>query len=248
MANILSGHDGSDKLHLTSGEFSTTIKDSQASPPAVSGVDYDGTNTQATQDAVLRKHILYSGLMTTTVKASIANTYDNQPRGISSDDDGHVIHAGIAADKLYWASGKYTNTLKDSEDVSAVDTVPEGVSWDGTNTPWVGSQGAKMYLQSGKFASVIKDSALVPAGGGKISFDIGWNGTDTLLTGPAAGGTTWFWKISGQFTTTVKTSLEMSAALGAVSRGIETDDYDARVGAAAGGGGVVVQRCIRAGH
>lgn len=70
---------------------------------------------------------------------------------------------GTGDDKLYLQSGQFNSTLKTSLSVGAVDTVPEGISWDGTNTPWVGSTDDKLYLTSGNFTSTIKTSLSVGA-------------------------------------------------------------------------------------
>jgi hypothetical protein len=39
-----------------------------------------------------------------------------------------------------------------------VDNAPNGVSWDGANTPFTGLAGQKLYLQSGQFTSTLKTS------------------------------------------------------------------------------------------
>lgn len=120
--------------------------------------------------------------------------------------------------KLYLQSGQFTSTVKTSEDVSGVDTVPVGITWDGTNTPWAGWTDDKLYLQSGQFTSTIKDSQSVntidlnPDG---ISYDgintpwIGWEDDKLYLQ-------------SGQFSSTLKTS-EYVNAIDGVPRGISWD-------------------------
>ena len=65
---------------------------------------------------------------------------------------------GIEAGKLYLQSGQFSATLKTSLSVGGVDSLPEGISWDGTNTPWVGNADDKLYLQSGQFSSTLKTS------------------------------------------------------------------------------------------
>ena len=86
---------------------------------------------------------------------------------------------GSADDKLYLASGQFETTLKDSQDISGVDTTPNSIEWDGTNSAWTGTQANKMYLQSGKFDAQLKTSfdpsISEPTG-------ISWDGTNTPLS------------------------------------------------------------------
>ena len=53
--------------------------------------------------------------------------------------------------------------IKTSQWVSAIDTVPGGISWDGINTPWIGALDNKLYLTSGQFTSTLKTSEAVGA-------------------------------------------------------------------------------------
>ena len=48
--------------------------------------------------------------------------------------------------KLYLQSGQFTSTIKTSQDVSAVETTPDGISYDDTNTPWSEHTDDKLYL------------------------------------------------------------------------------------------------------
>ncbi len=115
-------------------------------------------------------------------------------------------YAGNEANKLYLQSGQFTSTLKTSEDVTAIDVSPQGISYDLTNTPWAGTQAKKLYLQSGQFTSTLKTSEAV-GGIDDEPFGISWDGTNT----PWAGGE--FDKLhlqSGQFTSTLKTSEDVS--------------------------------------
>lgn len=113
---------------------------------------------------------------------------------------------GQEAQKLYLTSGEFSSTIKTSEDVSAVDTAPTGISYDGTNTPWCGATDDKQYLQSGQFTSTIKTSQsvsavdLTPSG-------ISWDGTNTPWNGFADKK---LYLTSGQFTSTIKTSQSVS--------------------------------------
>jgi hypothetical protein len=114
---------------------------------------------------------------------------------------------GYEGDKLYLQSGQFTSTVKTSLSITAVDTVPLDIDWDGTNTPWIGFTDKKLYLQSGQFTSTIKDSediSGVDTGPGGIS----WDETNTPWCGSQASK---LYLQSGQFTSTVKTSLDVSA-------------------------------------
>ena len=114
---------------------------------------------------------------------------------------------GEQAGKLYLQSSQFTSTIKDSEDVSGVDTVPSGISWDGTNTPWCGNEADKLYLQSGQFTSTIKDSEDV-SGIDVVLMGISWDGTNTPWCG--SGGNAKLYLQSGQFTSTLKTSEDVN--------------------------------------
>ncbi len=115
---------------------------------------------------------------------------------------------GFIDQKLYLQSGQFTSTLKTSQDVSGVDTVPTGICWDGTNSPWSGWTDQKLYLTSGQFTSTIKDSE-------DIAFintqpaDISWDGNHTPWIGDA--GVEKLYLQSAQFTTTLKTSQSVTS-------------------------------------
>ena len=118
---------------------------------------------------------------------------------------------GSTGDKLYLNSGQFSATIRDSQDVSGVDTECGGMEWDGTNTPWYGSSAEKLYLQSGKFSATLKDSESVAAidqGGGN---GISWDGTNTPWSSDntTAAGTKLLLQ-SGQFSATLKTSFDCS--------------------------------------
>ena len=113
---------------------------------------------------------------------------------------------GSTDDKLYLQSGQFTSTLKTSENINAIDTVPTDISWDGTNTPWAGQGDDKLYLQSGQFTSTVKTSEII-SGIDLSPNGISWDGTNTPWSGTSD------WKLylqSGQFTSTLKTSEDIS--------------------------------------
>jgi len=71
----------------------------------------------------------------------------------------NTLIAGDSAQVLLLLSGQFTSTIKDSEDVTSVNTNLNGISFDGTDTYWCGHDIAdKLYRQSGMFTSTIKDS------------------------------------------------------------------------------------------
>ncbi len=125
---------------------------------------------------------------------------------------------GSASKKLYLQSGQFTSTLKTSEDVTARDLTPRGISWDGTNTPWCGSNDVKLYLQSGQFTSTLKTSEDI-SGIDTLPFSNSWDLANTPWIGDQAKK---LYLQSGQFTSTLKTS-ELISAVDATPRGISYD-------------------------
>ena len=115
-----------------------------------------------------------------------------------------------AADKLLLVSGEVTTTIKTSQDVSAVDSSPQGISYNGQNTPWCGSADDKLYLTSGVFSSTLKtsiaNSADLNATGISATSVLGLG--NTLISGNANDK---LWRLSGVFTMTVKSSLSIGA-------------------------------------
>ena len=216
-----------DKLFLQSGQFTSTVKDSEP----VTGVDtdprgisWDGTNTPWTGNYA-NKLYLQSGQFTSTVKTSQSvSGVDTGPNGVSWDGT-NTPWSGSEAAKLYLQSGQFTSTVKTSEDVSGVDTAPNDMSYDGTNTPWIGFSDKKLYLQSGQFTATVKDSQSI-SGVDTTPDGISWDGTNTPWSGGAADK---LYLQSGQFTSTMKTSEDVSGIDSNV-QGIDTDDVNARLG------------------
>jgi hypothetical protein len=115
---------------------------------------------------------------------------------------------GEGDDKFYLQSGNFTSVLKTS--ISAYYADPNGISWDGVNTPFVSPLGGgdKMWLMSGQFTSAVKDSESVIAYTTNV-FGISWDGINTPwsdIDTPAK-----WWVQSGQFTSAVKSSLDASS-------------------------------------
>lgn len=121
---------------------------------------------------------------------------------------------GAEAAKLYLQSGQFTSTLKTSESIGVIESVPAGITYDGTNTPWTGNTDDKLYLTSGQFTSTLKTSVDVNAVDAAPT-GISWDGTNTPLAGFVGQK---LFIMSGQFTTTVKSSVGISA--------VDTEPHD----------------------
>ena len=123
------------------------------------------------------KLYLQSGQFNSTIKTSLdVDSIKPHGAGIEADSLGNTVWSGESgspdfAGKLILQSGQFTSTVKTNRDVSSIDKSAKGVSWDGTNTPWCGSEFDKLYLQSGQFNSTVKASLGVATAPGGISFD-----------------------------------------------------------------------------
>ena len=216
-----------DKLYLQSGEFSATMKDSQATaalnPQAIS---WDGTNTPWTTSTG-DKLWLQSGQFSGTVKQSVSVTLiDNSPEGISWDGT-NTPWAGISSDKHYLQSGQFSVTLKTSRIAAYVTN--RGISFDSPDTPWCeSSTGDKLILQSGQFSATMKTSLDVQGIDSSIT-DIAWDQTDTPWVGTLSDK---LYLQSGQFSGTLKTSLSVTG-VDTDPRGIENTNRLAAAGLSA---------------
>jgi hypothetical protein len=132
---------------------------------------------------------------------------------------------GATDDKLYLQSGQFTSTLKTSEDVSGVEGIPQGMSYNGIDTFWCGSSGAKLYLQSGQFTSTLRTSEDISGIDG-IPLGISYDGTNTPWSGNDGDK---LYLQSGHFTSTLKTSEDVSGIDTSI-RGICTNRFDLRLG------------------
>ena len=155
------------KLWRNSGQFTSTIKDSQdvssfSSPSSTFGISWDGTNSLwchlGSPPGVHGFLMLLSGSFTSTVLASEdVGSIDNLVMGISYDA-GDTPWVGGISDKLYEQSGQFTSTLKKSLDISAIELGVTDISFNGTDTYWCGNTDRKLYLQSGQYTTTMKDS------------------------------------------------------------------------------------------
>jgi hypothetical protein len=215
------------KLYLQSGQFTSTVKDSEAVGSIDSqsyGITFDGTDTPWC-GGFADKLYLQSGQFTSTIKTSEdIGSIDSTIVAVSWDDS-DTPWAGLEAGKLYLQSGQFTSTLKTSEDVSGALVSITGVSWDGNNTPWCGVSDSKLFLQSGQFTSTIKTSETVVSVEPSVQ-GISWNGTDTLFTGSVGDK---LYLSSGQFTSTIKTS-EYVNSIDGKPRDICVSDVSSRIG------------------
>jgi hypothetical protein len=129
---------------------------------------------------------------------------------------------GAEADKLYLQSGQFTSTLKTSQSIGAVNSLPTGAEYEGADQMWSGrgSPGnAELYVTSGQFTSTLKDSQTTSQNTfpGDVSFD----NVNTIWIGNTA--TEKIFIYSGQITSTLKDSQDISG-VDADCQGCTSDD------------------------
>lgn len=226
MANVVwCDVNSTDKLYLQSGEFSSTVKDSVsvASVDALpNGASFDGTNTPWCGNEA-DKLYLQSGKFTGTLKTSLAITAAQGPVGISYDG-ANTPWVDKVGRKLLLQSGQFVSTVKTSQSVTSLldGNFPAGISFDGDHTLF-GRNVAKLFLTSGKFSTVVKDSQSTAVG----VAGIGFTGTNTLWSMNSFLGKKLYLQ-SGEFSSTLKTSLDVSS-LSKIPTDLETDDVSARL-------------------
>ena len=136
-----------DKLYLQSGQFTSTIKDSEDQSGVdnqVRGISWDGTNTPWIGSQA-DKLYLESGQFASTLKGSeTVGGIDTIPKDVSWDGT-NTPWIGDTADKLYLQSGQFTSTTKTSV-APGVATNSLGISWDGTTTPCSQGFSAHKYM------------------------------------------------------------------------------------------------------
>lgn len=130
---------------------------------------------------------------------------------VTGDDTPFCGTTGGVSGLIKLLSGQFSSTIKTSLDVTSKSVQPSGISWDGTNTPWVGSTaGNDLVLQSGQFSSTIKDSEEAPPA------DCRGLSVDQRKDTPYLGDLTPNAKlglISGQFVSTIKTSIDVDTII-----------------------------------
>lgn len=168
------------------------------------------------------KLYLQSGEFTSTIKTSRdVNSIDGYPDGISSDLSNNTLWSGHNDQKLYLMDGQIGN-LTDSVSVSSIDASSQGISCDKNGDYiWVGVEANKLYLQSG-MTSTVKTSLACPGGENGYGCSMDEN-EDTLLMRSQVQDKLYL--LSGEFTSTIKTSLAVTAKDGD-ARGISFDGTD----------------------
>lgn len=149
------------------------------------------------------KNYVLSGQFASTTKTSIQRDVGGGVYHGTSWDGIDSFHTIVTpADKAFRTSGQFTNTVKDS--LPTVLFVPSGISADEDNTPITTTAGgSKLRLFSGKFSTTVKDSETVTSidalssGISRDKFNTPWVGKSDDR----------YYLQSGQFTSTLKTSL-----------------------------------------
>ena len=218
------------KLYLLSGQFSSSLKTSLPIGLTVdhpNGEAWDGVNTILGGEhgggtgTIL---FIFSGQFSATIKDSEDVSSIGFANNVSADLT-NIPWIDVGSLKLFLQSGKVTSTLKTSQDISsqARSSTDDGISFDGTNTPWLASRiatfDAHLFLTSGQFSSTIKDSediSGIESRGTGITFD----GTNTPWAGQIGDATLYL--TSGQFTSTIKTSIELTFGFGTPA-GLDTN-------------------------
>lgn len=198
-----------DKLYLTSGQFTSTIRTSLAFAfsGAATGVSYDASGDTPRFNNPNRKLTVNFGQFSSTIITSQFTSFPVNGTGISFD--GTNTPWCDAFNDLYLTSGQFTSTIKDSLFVGSSFS-PHSISWDGTDTPWCGYTGAstgKLFLQSGQFVSTIKTSQDVSSVD-ETPTGLEWDGTNIVWSGST---TAKLYLQSGGFSSTIKTSQDVSS-------------------------------------
>lgn len=147
-------------------------------------------------EAVVKLKTVFANVFDTVTLSEFAVTNVNT---LWVSDDKNSVR------KLHLQSGQFSSMMKTSQTVFAASV--EGISWNGTNTPWTGISGtAKLLLQSGLFSSVIKTSQTTS---GNVPDGISWDGENTPFV-YSDGVTSKLMLQSGNFSSVVKTSRDVS--------------------------------------
>lgn len=220
------------EFFLISGEFTTTMKDSElgssfgglySNTTDITGDDVNWAGIDRTTDYV----VWASGHMTTTVKSSIyIGTWRANPHGLTCDET-DTGTSGISWLKTTKWSGKMTTTIKTS--LTNWGFGVPGTSWDlDDNTMICKQDGTYTALASGQFTTTIKAS--IDLSGRTDSIGGCSNSDNNLITAgeQVAVPEDELIKWSGIFTSTVKASLSFKIE-DQNPRGIEAYDFDVRM-------------------
>jgi len=228
MADVYWSGFSADKLYLQSGEFTSTLKTSQAVgsiDTLVVGISWDLTNT-VWSGLTAAKIYIQSGNFTATLKDSTSTP------GIRGNSTDVTNTPWSSASKMFLQSGRSSATIKTSQSLSGVSTLSNGISFDGTDTPVASQAPVKLFKLSGQFTITIKESFASVNGPTGIS----WNGTDVLWESNAGGAQKLF--LQSAYTSTLKTSEDVSSVETAPF-GIENSDFDVRLGIVVVSGSII---------
>lgn len=155
------------KLYLQSGLFTSIIKDSiptVSTDNITSGISSGHGNTPWL-GREHKKMFLYSGQFTSIIKTSQNIPVEiTTPSDMAYDADKYAENTSLTDvnfNKLFLLSGQFTSIIKDSQSINTIDISLSGITFNGTNTPWIGYEASKLYLQSGQFTSILKTSQYI---------------------------------------------------------------------------------------
>ena len=181
-----------------------------------------GVGTTLKRDGTQVGTGLQGGRLAFSVMQSLDSVEDflffagEQPGSLSSDPD--TTHTAdftwigeSASDNKIFVQDGFSTTILDSESVQGVDTDMFGVSYDHQdNTPTVGRADDKLYRYSGNITSTIKTSlSIVAVTGSAYGCSHDNTNNDTGIADAATPRK--YHLLSGQFTTTIKSSVSFNA-------------------------------------
>lgn len=135
-----------------------------------------------------------------------------------------LLLIGDTADKAFRFDALLTTTVADSFSISAIETSSQGICCVGErrqNSAFIGAIADKAFVYSGQFSSTQLTSQTVTGWNGETSpTDLSYDGTDTYVMG---GATETIFKISGQFSSTLKTTLPIPFGASTFPTGVSPD-------------------------
>jgi hypothetical protein len=146
-----------DDIVWFSGKFSTTVLSSINHPGLANfrAISCDAVDTLCTDTGTHKMYSL-SGKVSTTIKTSHANHPSNpgySPYGLSAMLDEDNLFMALEHMKMYWMSGRFTSTWRDSLATPGDMTQIRDLSWNGKDTLMVGELTDKMFTYSGTFTT-----------------------------------------------------------------------------------------------